>query len=189
MAWLINEGTNFLTSGSLPERRGNAHPNIVPYDAFECRDGHILLAVGNDAQFARYCDALDLAALAVDPKFQTNLARIENRMALMDQIRPAMKTWAKADLLAQLQAIKVPCGPINTIDEALSSDQAQARAAVIAMPRPDVAGGMLQLLGNPLKLSRTPVQYQRPPPRFGQDTRDVLETWGPDAPQKDDQQR
>ncbi|MBM1556179.1 CoA transferase [Sulfitobacter mediterraneus] len=189
MAWLINEGTNFLTSGSLPERRGNAHPNIVPYDAFECSDGHILLAVGNDAQFARFCDVLGLGDLAADPMFQTNLARIENRAALLTRIVPAMKTQAKADMLARLQAVKVPCGPINTIAEALSSDQAQARGAVIDMPRPEIAGGMLQLLGNPLKLSRTPVQYHRPPPRFGQDTRDVLETWGPDAPQKGDPQR
>ncbi|WP_120504284.1 CaiB/BaiF CoA transferase family protein [Sulfitobacter mediterraneus] len=189
MAWLINEGTNFLTSGTLPERRGNAHPNIVPYDAFECSDGHILLAVGNDAQFARFCDVLGLGDLAADPMFQTNLARIENRAALLAQIVPAMKTQAKADMLARLRAVKVPCGPINTIAEALSSDQAQARGAVIDMPRPEIAGGMLQLLGNPLKLSRTPVQYNRPPPRFGQDTRDVLETWGPDAPQKGDRQR
>ncbi|UWR16273.1 CaiB/BaiF CoA-transferase family protein [Sulfitobacter sp. M368] len=189
MAWLINEGTNFLTSGNLPERRGNAHPNIVPYDAFECRDGHILLAVGNDAQFARFCDVIGLSVLAGDPMFQTNLARIENRTALLAKIVPAMKERPKAEMLAQLQAVKVPCGPINTIAEALASDQARARDAVIDMPRPDIAGGMLQLLGNPLKLSRTPVQYRRPPPRFGQDTRDVLETWGPDAPQKGDPQR
>lgn len=189
MAWLINEGTNFLTSGNLPERRGNAHPNIVPYDAFECRDGHILLAVGNDAQFARFCDVIGLSVLAGDPMFQTNLARIENRTALLAKIVPAMKERPKAEMLARLQAVKVPCGPINTIAEALASDQARARDAVIDMPRPDIAGGMLQLLGNPLKLSRTPVQYRRPPPRFGQDTRDVLETWGPDAPQKGDPQR
>jgi len=189
VAWLINEGTNFLTSGNLPERRGNAHPNIVPYDAFECRDGHILLAVGNDAQFARFCDVIGLSVLAGDPMFQTNLARIENRTALLAKIVPAMKERPKAEMLAQLQAVKVPCGPINTIAEALASDQARARDAVIDMPRPDIAGGMLQLLGNPLKLSRTPVQYRRPPPRFGQDTRDVLETWGPDAPQKGDPQR
>ncbi|MCX7558989.1 CaiB/BaiF CoA-transferase family protein [Sulfitobacter sp. F26204] len=185
MAWLINEGTNFLTSGSLPERRGNAHPNIVPYDTFECADGHILLAVGNDAQFARYCDALDLGATAADPRFGTNLARIENRDALMRLIRPAMQALSKDDLLARLTAVGVPCGPINTIGDALRSVQAQARGAVIDVPRPDIDTGRVSLLGNPLKFSATPVTYHRPPPRFGEDTAEVLETWGPDGSEND----
>ncbi|NYI28043.1 CaiB/BaiF CoA transferase family protein [Sulfitobacter geojensis] len=186
MAWLINEGTNFLTSGQLPERRGNAHPNIVPYDTFECSDGHILLAVGNDAQFARYCDALGLADTAADPRFTTNLGRIENRSALMDAIRPAMRALAKDDLLARLRGVGVPCGPINTIGEALTSPQAQARGAVIDIDRADVDKGHVSLLGNPLKFSATPVAYDRAPPRFGQDTAEVLETWGPDPAQNRD---
>ncbi len=180
MAWLINEGTNFLTSGQLPERRGNAHPNIVPYDAFECSDGHILLAVGNDAQFARFCDALGIEDAGTDPRFTTNLGRIENRVALMEVIRPAMRAFSKADVLARLQAVRVPCGPINTVEEALTSDQAIARGAVVDMPHTDVENGALRLLANPLKFSATPVSYDRPPPRFGQDTDEVLETWGPD---------
>lgn len=186
MAWLINEGTNFLTSDQLPERRGNAHPNIVPYDTFECSDGHILLAVGNDAQFARYCDALGLADTAADPRFTTNLGRIENRSALMDAIRPAMRALAKDDLLARLRGVGVPCGPINTIGEALTSPQAQARGAVVDIDRADVDKGHVSLLGNPLKFSATPVAYDRAPPRFGQDTAEVLETWGPDPAQKRD---
>lgn len=178
MAWLINEGTNYLTSGQLPERRGNAHPNIVPYDAFECADGHILLAVGNDAQFARYCDALDLPQ---DPRFKTNQNRIENRAALMAVITPAMRQLDKDDLLARLQAVGVPCGPINTIKDALTSEQAQARGAVIEMPSADVAGGLVRLLANPLKFSATPVRYDRSPPRFGQDTDEVLSKWLSDS--------
>ena len=178
MAWLINEGTNYLTSGQLPERRGNAHPNIVPYDAFECADGHILLAVGNDAQFARYCDALDLPQ---DPRFKTNQNRIENRAALMEVITPAMRQLDKDDLLARLQAVGVPCGPINTIKDALTSEQAQARGAVIEMPSADVAGGLVRLLANPLKFSATPVRYDRSPPRFGQDTDEVLSKWLSDS--------
>ncbi|MDF1726496.1 MAG: CoA transferase, partial [Sulfitobacter sp.] len=164
MAWLINEGVSHLISGQLPQRRGNAHPNIVPYDAFACRDGHILLAVGNDAQFARFCDVIDRAALARDPRFATNLGRIENREALIPVLTQAMADWNKADLLEGLRAAKVPCGPINTIEEALTSPQAQARDAVIEMQRPDTEGGNLRLLGNPLKFSATPVQYRRPPP-------------------------
>lgn len=184
MAWLINEGTNFLTSGTLPERRGNAHPNIVPYDAFECSDGHILLAVGNDAQFARYCDALDLHEVGADARFKTNLGRIENRAALMNAIRPAMRQIAKAQMLERLQAVGVPCGPINTIKEALTSDQAQARDAVVSVPCDGVAEERVQLLGNPLKFSATPVTYRHAPPRFGQDTDEVLETWGPKSGDK-----
>lgn len=186
MAWLINEGANFLTSGQLPERRGNAHPNIVPYDTFECSDGHILLAVGNDAQFARFCDALGLAEIASDPHFITNLGRIENRAALMVAIRPAMLALPKGDLLTRLRGVGVPCGPINTIEEALTSEQAQARGAVVDIPRADVGKGHVRLLGNPLKFSATPVTYNRPPPRFGQDTAEVLETWGPDSAENHD---
>jgi formyl-CoA transferase len=179
MAWLINEGTNFLTSGQLPERRGNAHPNIVPYDAFECADGHFLLAVGNDAQFARYCDALGLQETGKDPRFVTNLGRIENRAALMQAIRPAMRALPRADILTRLQAVGVPCGPINTIEEALTSQQAVARGSVVEMPCPETLQGHVRLLANPLKFSATPVRYDRPPPAFGQDTDAVLETWGP----------
>jgi crotonobetainyl-CoA:carnitine CoA-transferase CaiB-like acyl-CoA transferase len=170
MAWLVNEGTNYLTSGQLPLRRGNAHPNIVPYDAFECADGHFLLAVGNDAQFARFCDAIGLDGLAEDPRFTTNLGRIENREALMTHLNPALKSLAKSDILARLNAVKVPAGPINTIGEALNSDQAQARGAVVSVPHENIAGGAVKLLGNPLKFSRTPVRYRLPPPHFGQDT-------------------
>jgi len=179
MAWLINEGTNFLTSGQLPERRGNAHPNIVPYDAFACADGHILLAVGNDAQFARFCDALGLTETGKDPRFATNLGRIENRAALMPAIAPAMQALPKSELLQKLKDVGVPCGPINTIADALTSDQATARGAVVKMPHPHVDKGHVALLANPLKFSATPVRYERPPPAFGHDTAEVLETWGP----------
>jgi formyl-CoA transferase len=178
MAWLVNEGVNFLTSGEEPIRRGNAHPNIVPYDAFECADGHFLLAVGNDAQFARFCDAIGLTGLSNDVRFTTNQSRIDNRDALMALIKPAMQAVPKADLLARLHAVNVPCGPINTVGEALTSDQAKARDAVVQIPRDDVAGASLSLLGNPLKFSRTPIRYDRAPPRFGQDTEEVFETWG-----------
>jgi len=179
MAWLVNEGTNFLTSGEEPKRRGNAHPNIVPYDAFECADGHFLLAVGNDAQFARFCDAIGLIGLSSDTRFTTNQSRIDNRADLMDVIKPAMREIPKADMLARLQAVKVPCGPINTVGEALTSDQAAARGAVVDVPCDTIGTGNLRLLGSPLKLSRTPICYDRPPPRFGQDTDDVLQKWGP----------
>jgi len=172
MAWLINEGTNYLTSGKVPERRGNAHPNIVPYDAFACSDGHILVAVGNDAQFRRFCDVMGLAEVGADPRFATNVGRIEHRAALMDHLRPALAAVPKAEVLDRLHSVLVPVGPIHDVAEALGSDQAAARGAVIEMQNGDAA---LRLLGNPLKLSKTPVTYRRAPPRFGQDTDEVLE--------------
>ncbi|WP_299283646.1 CoA transferase [uncultured Tateyamaria sp.] len=174
MAWLINEGCNFLTSGQVPERRGNAHSNIVPYDAFACSDGHILIAVGNDAQFVRFCDAIDAAELGKDERFTTNLLRIENRVALTEALANVLRGLIKDDVLNRLRAAKVPGGPIHDIAEALGSDQAQARGTVVQVARDDVADGHLRLLANPLKFSATPVQYRRPPPRFGQDTDAVL---------------
>ncbi|MEP3784457.1 CoA transferase [Ascidiaceihabitans sp.] len=175
MSWLINEGMNFLTSGENPERRGNAHPNIVPYDAFAGSDGHVLVAVGNDAQFKRFCDIIGRPDLGTDTRFATNTLRIEHRDALIPEIRATLEEFTTQEILEKLQSVKVPVGPINTVSEALLSDQAQARGTVISVPAKDFANGTLQLLANPLKLSRTPVQYRRPPPRFGQDTDAVLE--------------
>jgi formyl-CoA transferase len=183
MAWLINEGTNFLNSGKLPERRGNAHPNIVPYDAFECSDGHVLIAVGNDAQFARFCDAVGLPDVPRDPKFTTNLARIENRAELMVILHPVIAGLSKDQVLTRLKAVKVPVGPINTLEDALMSDQAQARGTVVTMPAEGVAQGVVRLLANPLKLSRTPVTYRRAPPRFGQHSAEVINTFCKKDPQ------
>jgi crotonobetainyl-CoA:carnitine CoA-transferase CaiB-like acyl-CoA transferase len=176
MAWLINEGCNYLTSGEVPERRGNAHPNIVPYDAFATSDGHVLVAVGNDAQFARFCDAIGAPELGTDARYITNLGRIQNRDTLIPALRPIIATLTKDDMLAKLRAVKVPVGPIQNVAEALGSDQAVARGTVIHIPRADVADGHIRLLANPLKFSATPVRYDLPPPRFGQDTQAVLDT-------------
>ncbi|MEM7440327.1 MAG: CoA transferase [Pseudomonadota bacterium] len=173
MAWLINEGVNFLTSGKLPERRGNAHPNIVPYDVFAAADGHIILAVGNDTQFQRMCAAFDRDDLAGDPRFTTNPLRIENRNALVAEVADTFARFPAAELLQRLQSVKVPCGPIHTLDQALGSDQAKARGMVQTVKNPATEAGEVQLLGNPLNLSRTPVTFRRPPPRFGQDTADL----------------
>lgn len=171
MAWLINEGVNFLTSGSLPARRGNAHPNIVPYDVFAAADGHVIIAVGNDAQFGRLCDYLGLEALARDPVAATNPARLRNREATLEPLRAALAGLKVADIVAELESRGVPVGPVNTLDAALGSDQAQARGAVISMDRRD--GPPVSLLGNPLKLSATPVRYDAPPPSFGEGTEDL----------------
>lgn len=175
MAWLINEGCNYLTSGQVPERRGNAHPNIVPYDAFAASDGHVLVAVGNDAQFARFCDVIGAPELGADPRYVTNLGRIEHRGSLITALRPVLAAMSGADILARLRAVKVPCGPIHDVAEALGSDQARARGTVVEVACDGVAEGHVRLLANPLKFSATPVRYDRAPPRFGQDTQAILE--------------
>lgn len=174
MAWLINEGTNFLTSGKLPERRGNAHPNIVPYDVFTASDGHVIVAVGNDAQFKRFCDFLGHPELAESPLYATNGARIKNRIDLMLVIRPVLALRKMVDIITGMEALSLPVGPINTVGGALQSDQAKARDMVVSIPNKAVKSGAISLLGNPLNFSRTPVTYRTPPPRFGQDTDEVI---------------
>jgi crotonobetainyl-CoA:carnitine CoA-transferase CaiB-like acyl-CoA transferase len=165
LAWLINEGTNYLESDQLPTRRGNGHPNIVPYNVFAAADGHVIVAVGNDSQFGRFCDFL---------------ARIANRKALMAFLSPMIASRSMADTIAGLEARKVPVGPVNTLDAALGSDQALAREMTVRMDRADIARGHVTLLGNPLKMSRTPVSYRLPPPHFGQDSAEILGNLPPD---------
>ncbi len=174
MAWLINEGVNYMTSGKDPVRRGNAHPNIVPYDAFATADGHMLLAVGNDSQFARFCDAFGLGDMASDEAYRTNLARIENRDSLTVAIAAALGGLSTAEVIARCNDVKVPAGPIHTVSQALHSDQAQARNTVREVPAEGIKDGHVKLLGNPLNFSKTPVRYERPPPRFGEHTDEVL---------------
>ena len=153
MAWLINEGTNFLTSGKEPTRHGNGHPNIVPYSVFSASDGYVIVAVGNDAQFKRFCDFMNKPDLAKEAKFATNVARIENRVELTSFINVALAQKKMADIITSLEELKVPVGPINTVEGALHSDQAKAREMVIEMANEDVKNGAVSLLGNPLNFS------------------------------------
>ena len=174
IAWLINEGTNYLNSGDLPARRGNAHANIAPYQVFVAADGHVIIAVGNDSQFARFCGVLNAPALAADPRFATNPDRVDNRAALIAALGPLIRVWTIDDLIAACGSAAVPAGPVNTLDRTLGSDQAVAREMVIEMPSPADPSQTLRLLGNPLKFSRTPVTYRHAPPVFGQDTDEIL---------------
>ncbi|MCE8554033.1 CoA transferase [Ruegeria pomeroyi] len=178
VAWMINEGVNYLTSGALPQRRGNAHPNIMPYDVYATSDGHVVLAVGNDSQFRRFCGFLDLGALADNPRFATNQARLQNRAELDALLRPALAARSMAEVIAGLEALKVTVGPVQTIDQVFASDQVAARQMQIDM---EAEPGPVHLIGNPLKLSRTPVTYRRAPPRCGQDTESVLSSDEPFA--------
>lgn len=176
MAWLVNQGLNYLTSGVSPTRAGNAHPNIVPYQVFETADGHVIVAVGNDSQYARFCDYLGQPDWATDARFAVNTARLAHRDILVPMIAEALANRTTAHVIDGLEARKVPVGPVNTIGQALETDQAQARGMTITMPAPHTAKGEVRLIGNPLKFSRTPVSYRTTPPTTGADTEAVLAT-------------
>jgi len=176
IAWLINEGVNYLTSGNVPQRRGNGHPNIVPYEVYETADGHVILAVGNDSQFQRFCDFIGHPELADDPRFATNPARLEHRDALNEVLRPAMQSHNTATVISGLETRKVPVGPVQTLDQVFATEQVAARQMQIAM---QAAPGPVQLIGNPLNLSRTPVTYRTAPPACGADTETVLNAENP----------
>ncbi|MDJ0630003.1 MAG: CoA transferase [Rhodobacter sp.] len=179
VAWLINEGTNFLTSGEVPVRRGNSHPNIAPYQVYRARDGHVIVAVGNDRQFARFCTFLGLEDLVADQRFRTNPARLDHRDALNAFLEPALGELSVDAIIEGLEAVGVPAGPVNTLDRVFASSQVQARDMAISM-HSQSTGTDIPLIGNPLKLSATPVSYRRAPPAFGQHTDDVLSapSWG-----------
>ena len=178
VAMLANLGANYLVGGKVPGRVGNAHQNIVPYQVFEAArrpDGqpdHLILAVGNDGQFARYCEIIGKPELATDPRFARNADRVRNRTVLVPLLEAVMKTRPKAEWLAALEAAKVPCGAINDLAEVFADPHVQARAMVDqwAHPvRPD-----LRLVASPMKLSGTPVRHDLPPPQLGQHTEEVL---------------
>jgi crotonobetainyl-CoA:carnitine CoA-transferase CaiB-like acyl-CoA transferase len=163
---------NYLVSGTPPRRAGNAHQNIVPYEAFRCADGHLILAVGNDGQFAKFCEVADRAEWAADPRFAKNADRVKNRETLVPMVAAVLATRTQREWLAALDAVGVPCGPINTIDEVFRETQIAARAMRVDLPHP--LAGTVPQVGNPLKFSTTPVAYERAPPLLGEHTAAVL---------------
>ncbi len=171
-ATLANQASNYLIGNKVPVRLGNAHPNVVPYQSFVVSDGHLIVAVGNDGQFRRFVAELGLAELADDARFETNQSRVRNREALIPLLQAKMLERNKMEWLRALEAVQVPAGPINDVAQVFAEPQIQARDMQINIPHPH--NGDLQLVGNPIKLSRTPVQYQRPPPTLGQHTEEVL---------------
>jgi len=174
VAWLINAGTNYLTSGESPTRQGNQHTNIVPYQVFQALDGHVILAVGNDGQYRRFCELIDRVDLSEDERFVTNQARLENRDVLISLLTEIIAGWKKEEFLNGLDEKGVPAGPVNTLPEVFASDQVTSRNMKITMDHPASASGEVNLIGNPLKMSKTPVNYDRPPPTLGQHTHEVL---------------
>jgi crotonobetainyl-CoA:carnitine CoA-transferase CaiB-like acyl-CoA transferase len=180
VAVLANQALNYLVGGKVPGRLGNAHPNIVPYQTFETKDGHIIMAVGSDRQYAEYCRIIGAAHLATDDKFKTNRGRVENRDALIPLLQPFMKSKTTAEWVENFEAAAVPCGPINTIDQVFANPQVMARGLQIGLTRDD--GIQVPGVANPIVFSETPLDYDKPSPRLGDGTERVLrEVLGLDA--------
>ena len=182
VAMLANLGANFMVTGKAPRRAGNAHQNIVPYQVFEVADGHLILAVGNDTQFERFCTVAECPALARDERFARNAGRVRHREVLVPLLATQLLKRTRADWLAVLEAAKVPCGPINDLADVFNDPQVVERGMTLPVPHPH--SDTLRLVSSPLKLSATPVQLRRAPPLLGQHTDEVLQELGVDAAER-----
>jgi len=177
VSWLANVGVNYLLSGNVPAPMGNTHANIVPYQVFATADSHVIIAVGNDSQFAAFAAILGRADLAADDRFRTNPDRLRHREVIVPLLENLISQWARDDLLQACEERGVPAGPVHNMAEVFASDQVKARKMKISMPYEGAEHGTVDLIGNPLKLSATPVSYRHAPPRCGEHTDDVLEDW------------
>ena len=176
VAMLANLGSQYLIGGQVPRRLGNAHPSIVPYQVFQVRDGYLVLAIGNDAQFARFCAVAGQPAWADDARFQRNADRVRQREVLVPLIEAVMRTRDRHDWLQILEAAGIPCSPVNRIDEVFADPQVQARGLRVEMAHADA--DVLPLVASPLRLSATPVRYRHAPPKLGEQTDAVLREFG-----------
>ncbi len=172
VSMLGNMHLNYFTTNEVPKRWGNAHPNIVPYQVFACSDGHMILAVGNDTQFRKFCEVALCTELSADPRFASNESRVRQRDTLVPILAGIIEKRARDDWVASLEAAGVPCGPINKLDQVFADPQVQFRGMKIEMPHP--SSGTVPLVASPMRLSETPVEYRLPPPLLGQDTGEVL---------------
>lgn len=175
IACLGNQALNYLTTGVPPRRLGNAHPNIVPYQDFPTADGDFILTVGNDGQFRKFCEVAGHPEWATDPRFVSNAARVANRAELIPLIRQVTVFRTTAEWIAALEQAGVPCGPINDLAQVFADPQVQARGTRIRMAHP--LAGEVDLVANPIRLSRTPVDYRRPPPLLGEHNSEVFADW------------
>ncbi len=173
VAWLANEGLNYLVSGKTPVRRGNAHPNIVPYEVFACADGFVILAIGNDGQFAKFCAFAGRSELAADPRYATNPARVANRAELVAIVNGITGEKPQSHWVEGLATAGVPCSPVNDIAQVFEDPQIKARNMQISMPH--ASGQDVPLIASPIKMSKTPPAYRHAPPTCGQHTDAILE--------------
>jgi crotonobetainyl-CoA:carnitine CoA-transferase CaiB-like acyl-CoA transferase len=172
VAWLANQGMNYLASGRNPPRLGNQHPNIVPYQVFPTGDGFIVLSIGNDPTFQKFCREFALEHLLTDARFATNAARVENRQLVTDTLTPVMKQHPTRWWVERLEALKIGCGPINTLEDVFADPHVQARGMVLEMKHG--SGETVKVIANPVRLSETPADYRLPPPLLGEHTDAVL---------------
>jgi len=171
-ACMANQAMNFLVTGNAPGRMGNAHPNIVPYEAFATADDYVIIAVGNDSQFERFVEVAGRPDLSADAKFQTNAARVENREELIPIIQAFLQERPAAEWISALEEVGVPCGPINNVEQVFTNEQIQHRGLQIAMDHPTV--GDIPQVASPIKFEGEELAYDRAPPPLGHDTEDVL---------------
>ncbi|MGB7182453.1 MAG: CaiB/BaiF CoA-transferase family protein [Burkholderiaceae bacterium] len=177
---LANMNTNYLTSGKPPHRWGNAHPNVVPYQTFQASDGWIIVTAGNNEQFRRFCAAGGMAEVGEDLRFASNALRIKNRDQLIPLLAGMVAKKPAAQWISELEQVGVPCGPINDLRQAFENPQVVARGLRIDIDREDA--GPVPMVGSPIRLSETPVNYKLPPPRLGEHTEQVLrDTLGYDS--------
>jgi crotonobetainyl-CoA:carnitine CoA-transferase CaiB-like acyl-CoA transferase len=175
LAWLANQGMNYLATKENPVRLGNQHPNIVPYQVFATEDGFVVLSIGNDPTFKRFCEAFELAHLVEDERFRTNAARVANRQLVTDALTPVLKSHGTQWWVETLEAMKIGCGPINRLSDVFVDPQVLARENLIQMQHG--SGATVELVANPVRLSGTPVSYRLAPPILGEHTDAVLEEW------------
>ncbi len=172
VAMLANLASNYLVSGQVPGRMGNAHQNIVPYQVFACADGHVIVAVGNDAQFAKFCAVAGCPGLATDPRYATNAARVRNRDELVAALAVVVAGRTQRDWVDALEAVQVPCGPINRLDQVFDNPQVRHRRLQVDLPHP--RAGRVPLVGAPVRLSATSIEYRQAPPVLGEHTHEIL---------------
>lgn len=176
VATLANQAMNYLVSGKVPGRNGNAHPNIQPQDVYACRDGEVILVVGNDGQFARLCEALGMPQWAKDERFSTNAQRVRHLDELGALLRPAFLQRGRTGLIAALDQAGVPCGPINSVAEVFEDPQVLHRGMRVDLPHP--LGVTVPQVANPIRFGECPVQYRAAPPTLGQHSQDILAALG-----------
>ena len=176
VATLANQAANYLSSGKVPQRIGSAHPSIVPYQPVACKDGYLMLAIGNDTQFAALCRAAGEPDVASDERFASNEARVHHRQAVLGWLSRVMPTKTIDEWCALAERENFPCGPINTIDRVFKDPQVKARGLQLRMH--SAAHGDVDLVGSPVRMSKTPVSYRRAPPALGQDNADILREIG-----------
>jgi len=173
VAVLANQGSNFLVSGNAPRRQGNSHPTIVPYQSFQTKDGYMILAVGNDGQFVRFCNAAGMSGLATDERFKTNPLRVKNRDVLVPLVASIIAGKSTDEWVVILEEANVSGGPINSIDRVFADEQVKARGLALSLEQTH-GGSAMPSVANPIRYSNTTIEYQNAPPMLGEQTDDVL---------------